>query len=132
MSIVLKATKLVARLEPGLYTGALMEIEERNGQNGQYLLWRFAVDNGDDGQEEVTAISSTKFGTGSKARGFCEAILNRAITPGEEVNTDILFNEPCQLLLTTATLDDGGTVNRVEKILPRKRSNKAGVDDVPF
>jgi hypothetical protein len=131
MAWTLKATSLKAQLPPGLYEHAsLSEIEKRHGENGEFLLWKFAVDY-KDRQVTVTEASSTKFSPQAKARRFAEALLRRAIKVDEEIKPESLYDLPCQLLLTVAPLDDGGSVNRVEKVLPIAQTSDSG-DDVPF
>jgi hypothetical protein len=127
MGFMFRANSYTARLKPGLYSAELVEIEEREGDHGGYLIWRFNVSDEADEETLVTALSSQKFGSGSKARQYCEAILNRVIQPGEEVAPKSLYGHPCQVLVTIATLSDGSTANRVEQILPLKDD-----DDVPF
>jgi hypothetical protein len=104
-------------------------IDEKSGNYGPYLIWTFQLDKTGGYQSYLT---STNFGSGSKARKVVEALLGRTMKDGEEVDPDILFNSPCQLLIEVAELDDGGTVNRVERVLPRETSEDADDDHVPF
>jgi hypothetical protein len=130
MAFKFKATSFHARLKPGLYEGMLTAIEERSSDNGEYLRWAFTID--DEGDEvEVSALSSTKFSPTAKARKYAESLLGRTIKNGEELAPAALYGCKCRLLVTIDTLSDGGTVNRVEQVLPWKQDQDEN-DDVPF
>jgi hypothetical protein len=131
MGFMFRASAYAAKLPPGLYPGELIEIEEREGDHGGFLLWRFVVRDARDNEVEVTTISSQKFGAGSKARRYVEAILGREVQSGETLDAEALYNVPCQLLVTIAALTDGSSVNRVEQILSAAAKG-GGDDDVPF
>jgi len=130
MAFKFKATSYQARLKPGLYQGRLTAIEERSSDNGPYLRWTFAIDHKGD-EVEVSALSSTKFSPTAKARKYAEALLGRAIKEGEELAPDELYGCTCQVMVTIDTLSDGGSINRVEQVLPGKPDADED-DDVPF
>jgi hypothetical protein len=129
MSIVFKADTYTAKLDPGVYPAQLVAIEERSGDRGDYLMWHFIVCDQEDPNLEITALSSMKFTPAAKARQYAQALLNRPITPGEEVKAAQLQDHYCQLVLSVETLDDGSTVNRVQQVLPMA---KKGEEDVPM
>jgi hypothetical protein len=117
MAFKFKATSYHARLQPGLYQAMLIAIEERSSDNGAYLRWTFTIDHEAD-EVEVSALSSTKFSPTAKARKYAEALLARPIKEGEELAPAELYGCKCQVVVTIDTLTDGGTVNRVEQVLP--------------
>lgn len=130
MAFRFKATSYHARLKPGLHQGRLTAIEERSSESGPYLRWTFAIDQQGD-EVEVSALSSTKFSPMAKARKYAEALLGRAIQEGEELAPAELYGCTCQLVVTIDALSDGGSVNRVEQVLPCRPASDED-DDVPF
>jgi hypothetical protein len=130
MTFKFKATSYTAQLQPGLYPACLVAIEEREGDHGGYLIWHFAVEGPDGKDIDVSTISSAKFSPQAKARKFAEAILQRTIKNGEELEPTELYSEPCQILVTVEPLADGGSRNTVEQVLPAKEPRPD--DDVPF
>lgn len=111
-------------LKPGVYEAVLTGVEERTGQNGDYLQWSFEIA-GTHGQV-VKRPTSTSFGPQSNARKFVEAVLGRPLEVGEVIEADDLVGHACQVVIETATLPDGKQVNRVTAVLP------AGDGAVPF
>ena len=129
MAFTFKATTYEARVQPGRYRGSLTVIDERENNQGGYLIWRFAVKR-DDGQDaEVSLLSSRKFSPSAKARKIAEALLGRPIQKGEELAPASLYGKPCQLVISIQSLDDGGSRNIIEQVLPVE---PMGDDDVPF
>jgi hypothetical protein len=129
MAFTFKATAYEAKVKPGLYPGSLTAIDERENDQEGYLIWRFAVKR-DDGQDaEVSVSSSRKFSPSAKARKFAEALLGRPIQKGEELAPASLYGKPCQLLVSIQPLDDGGSRNIIEQVLPVEPTSD---DDVPF
>ena len=102
--------------EAGLYPAALASIELREGTHGPFLVWKFDVEvNGD--KVPVSLPSSTKFTSGANGRKYAEALLGRHLADEEELDLEELYGAPCQVLVTIAKMDGGGTVNRIEKVL---------------
>jgi hypothetical protein len=129
MAVRLKATGTQAPLPPGLYAATLESIEERESSNGPYLLWKFAI--GHDGRTVmVSAPTSMNCGPKAKARQYAEALLGRPMTPGEELEPEALYGAPCQVVLTAVSLDTGGTVNRIERVLSPAPDEED--EDIPF
>ena len=129
MAFRFKATEGQAPLPPGLYTATLESVDEREGRRGPYLLWRFTIDY--EGQEVlVTGFTSTSCDPWDPARQYVEALLGRPMAANEEIDPEALFGLGCQVVLTVVPRDAGGTVNRVERVLPRLEN---GTDeDIPF
>jgi hypothetical protein len=117
MALRLTATNSQAPLPAGVYTATLGAIEERQGQNGAFLLWRFLVE-AEGRTLGIGAPTSMKFSPTAKARQFTEVLLGRSLAPGEEIDLDALLGRPCRAVLTVGELDDHSTVNRVETLLP--------------
>jgi hypothetical protein len=104
-------------------------IDEKTGNYGPYWIWSFQLEKTGG---YVSYLTSTNFSSNSKARKVVEALIGRTEKDGEEVDPDTLFNYPCQLLIEIAELDDGSTVNRIERVLPAESSEDADDDHVPF
>jgi hypothetical protein len=129
MAFRLKATGGEAPLPAGIYAAVLESIDEREGTNGPYLMWKFTIDH--DGRTVmVSAPTSMNCGPKANARQYAEALLGRPMTIGEELAPEALYGAECQLVLTVVSLDTGGTVNRIQRVL----SPAPGVadEDVPF
>jgi hypothetical protein len=103
-------------------------VEEKTGNYGPYLLWTFQLKKTGG---HVSYLSSTSFHTTSKARKVVEALIGRTMRDGEEVDIDELFNTPCRLLIEIAELEDGGTLNKIERVLAAESSEDAE-DNNPF
>jgi hypothetical protein len=129
MNFRFKATAGQAPLPPGLYAAVLESIEERESANGPYLMWKFTIDH-DGRQEMVSAPTSMNCGPKAKARQYAEALLGRPMTPGEELEPVALYGAPCQVLLMAVSLDTGGIVNRIERVL--SPTPDEADEDIPF
>jgi hypothetical protein len=129
MGLKFRATSMKAALKPGLYPATLDEIECRNGANGEFLLWKFIVDHGEQ-EVPVSAATSKRFSPQAKARQCAEALLGRPLGPDEDIDLEELYGYGCQLVVTVAELDNGSTVNRIEKVLPLPSDEDD--QDVPF
>jgi hypothetical protein len=129
MPLIFKATSYEAQLKPGLYPGRLTAIEERENDHGGFLIWRFTVDKDDGHEATVSVLSSSKFSPSSKARKLTEGILGRAMHKDEELTPAHLYGKPCRILVSIASLADGGSRNIIEQVLPMDPVNE---DDVPF
>ena len=116
MALKFRATESKAVVRPGLYPATLANVEEREGVNGPFLMWFFnvAVDGID---APLGTPTSVKFTSGAKARKYAELLLGRPLEDDEEIELESLYGASCQVLVTVAKLDGGGTVNRIEKVL---------------
>ena len=104
-------------IRPGTHRAILSAIEARENERGSFLVWTFEVRT-KNGTATLKGTSSTKFGTGSKARSWTEALLNRQLAPGETVESDDLLGLPCLVVVRERTLSDGSTMASVEQVLP--------------
>jgi hypothetical protein len=127
MAFMFKATTYEAALKPGLYPAKLADIEVREGDLGDYLVWRFRIDQREGPAVEVSCFSSTKCTPKAKARGFVEALLGRPMKPGEEFAPALLYGKPCQLVVSIQAYDDGGSRNTIEKVLPAEAADEVDV-----
>lgn len=109
--VVLRATNYVV-LEEGIYEAVLARVEEETGEYGIYLKWIFDVKG-----EEFSGLTSSRTGQKAKARAWIEALLSRALSDGEEIDTNHLYGSECRVYVTVVQLPDGGECNRVEKVL---------------
>lgn len=135
-------------LADGLYDGRFVDVEEKEGDKGAFLIWHFEVMLPDEGRwVEVSGVSSTKFSSQAKGRQWLDALLPEPLESGEELDFSDLKNKACQLYLVTATTAKGATVNRIDRVIPaslkvQKSKSKAKPkdedgeamddDDVPF
>lgn len=129
MALKFRAEPSKALVKAGLYPATLASIELREGVHGPFLVWKFDVEaNGDT--VPVSLPSSTKFTSGANGRRYAEALLGRHLADEEELDLEELYGAPCQVLVTVAKLDGGGSVNRIEKVLTGTPESSNG--DVPF
>jgi hypothetical protein len=129
MARVFKASSYVAPLKPGLYEAFMQGIEEADSTygDGHYLKWHFTVELQGRDPVDLMVFSSEKFTPGAKARKMAEALLDRPIANGEEIEYSALVGKPCRVLVRVDTLDDGGSRNAVDQVLPPDTS-----EDLPF
>src|SRR5215213_9556105 len=92
-------------LPPGLYVGRLLDIESREGANGQYRRWSWEILEGPHAGQKVYANSSTNFGPLAKARQWVENILGRELEAGEQVGTDDLVDSKHHLMVENIKRD---------------------------
>lgn len=104
-------------LNRGIYPAVLVSIEPRESGGRSYLVWAFEIASR-GGSIVVKTSSSTSFGVKSKARTWVEALLGRALQPGESVSTDDLLGARCLLVLGQRQRDDGSVFNTIEQVLP--------------
>ena len=103
---------------PGLYTARLEKIEEASSQHGTYFRWQFLIeDEGEHENRKVFANVSDKFGPQSKARRWCEQMIDRAIRKGEQFDTDTLLGKSYHIMVSNTPEDERGRVyDNVENV----------------
>jgi len=78
----------------------------------------------------------TIFNPRSKLYGWVAAVTGKTFRVNEELDTESLHGKRCKVYLTIQELDGGGSVNRVEKVLPpdvvEEEQNPFENDDIPF
>jgi hypothetical protein len=103
---------------PGVYRATLKDVEERTSDDGKpFYLWRFEIET-KTGKTTVSRPTSTASGPKAVARGIIEALLDRQLTPGEEIYLRNLVDLPCTVVVERAFRADGSEVARVTSVLP--------------
>lgn len=116
-----------APIPRGTYRARLVDIEQRERDGRGYLLWSFEVVFRGD-RRRIFRPTSTSFGPSSIARGFVEAILNRDLGAGEEVDALDLLGLECDVVLDVVQDAAGRAVNRVLAVLPADADADADVN----
>jgi hypothetical protein len=122
----------------GAYEAALLDIEvceptEKSPNKKPWLKWTFTVYDGSPEGQEMTPASSTALGPKAKARPWVEALMNRRLEPGEEIDTDGLYPKDC--LVVVKNDPETGFARITDVLPPRPRrpavqanaTNKDGV-----
>jgi hypothetical protein len=107
-------------LDPGLYVGRLVEIREAKSEHGTYYRWVFEIQDEDYSGRQIHANVSDKFGPGSKARGWVEAMISRRLANGERFDTDDLIGHTFHVTVVNVdkdgrTYDNVASVNAIRK-----------------
>ena len=107
-------------LDPGLYVGRLVEIREAESEHGTYYRWVFEIQDEDYSGRQIHANVSDKFGPGSKARGWVEAMISRRLANGECFDTDDLIGHTFHVTVVNVekdgrTYDNVASVNAIRK-----------------
>jgi len=119
--------KLVAtaggiQMDDGTYEATVLEIvltepTVNSPNDNPWYKWLFQVYDSEQGQE-MAAGSSIRFGPKAKTRQWIEALLQRKLDVGEEIDPEGLYPKDCQVVVKH---DDSGFV-RITDVLPiRKR-----------
>src|SRR5215213_8644501 len=103
---------------PGLYTARLEQIEEATSAHGTYYRWQCVIeDEGEHEDRKVFTNVSDKFGPQSKARRWCEQMIDRAIRKGEQFDTDALLGQSYHIMVSNTPEDERGRVyDNVENV----------------
>jgi hypothetical protein len=120
------------------------EIEERetpfkddDGNPQRSLSFTFRVSEGEHQGRKFWGNTPTFWNSSDrcKLRQWAQSIANRTYAPGEPLNTDILLNRPCRIVLGVKKKQNGDKTNRVVDVLPDKSAAPAGpapTYDEPF
>ena len=101
-------------LPEGQYDAALQRVEQASNANGPYLKWRFGISlHGED--RGITGVTGMNLDAGSKARFWTEALLERPLRDGEEVDLEKLYGRVCRLELTIVE-KDGRQFSRITRV----------------
>ena len=95
---------------PGIYKGRFEGTEDRDSERGVYVRWGWRNMDGEFADRMVFGNTSTNFGPQAKARKWLEAMLNRQIEPGEEVDPDDLIGEVYTIRVENTAPDNQGRV----------------------
>jgi hypothetical protein len=112
----------------GAYEATLLDLEicepTSNSPNKKpWLKWGFTVYDGSPEGQEMTAASSTALSPKAKARPWVEALLNRRLEPGEEIDTEGLCPKDCQVVIKN---DPETGFARITDVLPARPRRSAG------
>lgn len=121
-------TLTVQSTEPmptGEYTVELTAIELVDTAYGKQLKWTFVVP---DQKRTLIAYSSFSGSPKSKCIRWASALLNRAISVGEQVDFQSLVGKTAIASVVRKRKDDGTEYNSIDDLLPKRT---AIVDD-PF
>jgi hypothetical protein len=92
-------------------------MEERQGPSGAYLQWQFTI--GDNGRKvAVLGFTSLELEPTEKTRQYVVTLLGRPPAPDKVLDTDTLIGARCRVVVTVKERANGGSVNRVEPVLP--------------
>jgi hypothetical protein len=113
-------------LDPGLYVGRLVEIREAKSEHGTYFRWIFVIRDEDYEGRQIHANVSDKFGPGSKARQWVEAMIGRRLANGERFDTDDLIGQDFHVTVVNVekdgrTYDNVASVNAIRKARAAKK-----------
>jgi len=111
-------------LDPGLYVGRLVEIREAESEHGTYYRWVFEIQDEDYSGRQIHANVSDKFGPGSKARHWVEAMIGRRLANGERFDTDDLIDHDYHVTVVN-TEKDGRTYDNVSSVNAIRKTKAA-------
>lgn len=106
----------------GLETAEGSVLDEKTGRPRPYIKWTFELlEEGYEGRT-IRGNSSTNFGPQAKPRAWAEALLQRTIAAGEQVDEDDLLGKECDLMVTLEETDRGvfAKVDSVNPVRHRK------------
>jgi hypothetical protein len=112
----LRVAPLLAMFKEGIYPAVVEKLEVDRGNYGEYLRWTFAVGH-QRGIVSFTGLTSTTFNMRSKLFKWASAVLGRTFEDHEELDTDTLLIKACRVYLVIKELDEGGSLNQVERVL---------------
>jgi hypothetical protein len=125
-----RVAPLLAQFKEGYYNAVVESIELKDGSYGEYLKWSFMVPTPKGEAVSVNGLTSTIFSQHERCKFYhwaC-AILGKPLQVHDELDTDTLINQKCRVRLIVQELETGGSVNRVDKVLPVEDDE----DDNPF
>jgi hypothetical protein len=94
----------------GVYRARFEGTEERESERGHYVRWAWRMVEGEFADRMVFGNTSQHFGPQAKARKWLEAMLNRPIEPGEEVDPDDLAGKAYTIRVENTAPDARGRV----------------------
>jgi len=88
----------------GSYPATLVAVDEQSPtaksvSNRPWYLWNFIVHEGSEGGVELSGTSSTNGGPQSKARLWVEALLQRKLAQGEQLDLDSFVPRDCLVIV---------------------------------
>jgi hypothetical protein len=103
----------------GEYTVELTAIELVDTQYGKQLKWAFLVP---DHKRTLVAFSSFSSSPSSKCVRWANALLNRTIAVGEQLDLNTLVGRTATAVVVRKRKDDGAEFNAIEDLLPLRKA----------
>ena len=117
-----------AVLPPEVYKVEITNVAPKmitfEGKEKEVLEFTFEVRDDPDYEGEAVTAIATLYPTLTpkcKLRTWAEAILNRKLTEGEELDTDTLIGKTCRISTTTEEGKQGGEFTKVKDLLPARQ-----------
>ena len=115
--------------DQGVYRAKLVELQEDEGQFGSFVKWFFELLEEDyDGQTiRGQASGPESFTAATKMWQWAQALLGRAIQPGENIDLEDLIGNECMLTLGHKETERGtfATVDAVNPVRRKKPKPQA-------
>jgi hypothetical protein len=117
----------------GVYRARFEGTEERDSERGGYVRWGWRIVEDEFADRMVFGNTSTNFGPKAKARGWLEAMLDRPIDPGEEVDPDDLTGKTYTIRVENTAPDARGRVydNVADVLGPAEEPDGEGIGNTP-
>jgi hypothetical protein len=115
-------------LDPGLYVGRFVEVREAKSEHGAYYRWIFEIRDEEHGGRQIHANVSDKFGPGSKARQWVEAMIGRRLANGERFDTDDLIGQDFHVTVVNVE-KDGRTYDNIASVNAIRKTKAAKMDE---
>jgi hypothetical protein len=130
----MRLAPLTAAFKEGIYEAVVESVEEQQGQFGLFLRWNFMVPTARGEAISVSGLTSATFTPHPKCKcyAFASAIRGKPFQIGEILDTDELVNKKCRVYLVIREIETGGSINNVERVLPRDEPHVEAVEDNPF
>jgi hypothetical protein len=101
---------------PGAFRAKLVDIQERAGSFGDFVLCVFEVLDGPHAGAKVSGACSARFSTQSKLYAWATALFGKAIPKKSDLDTDDLLGRVCQLEIETRANADGKVFDRIVSV----------------
>jgi hypothetical protein len=126
----MRVAPLLAQFAENIYPATVEKLELSTGVYGEFFQWSFSVKK-KGVPVTVTGLTSTVFNPKSKFYRWSSAVTGKEFQDGEELDTDMLHGAPCRVYLVVKELDGGGSINQVERVLPREEPITPVADEEP-
>jgi len=125
MAIMVKVKEVEAPnpIPEGLYKASVIDIEEGNGNYGDYLRLRFEIIDGDHKGTSRTLVASKKItvsknGKTSKLYGIVKALTKIEPVADGEFDIESLKGKTCQILVKNGPEKNGITYQEITDVMP--------------
>ncbi len=120
-----------AVLPPEIYKVEIAQVAPKTivfeGNEKEVLEFTFVVVDDEEFEGQSVSAIATLYPVLTpkcKLRAWAEAILNRKLSEGEELDTDTLIGKTCRISTTTEEGKQGGTFTKVKDVLPARVSRQ--------